>query len=175
MADIRLLTHTVTTVVGRGGRVVLVGDQHQMPSIGAGGGFAYAAEHGRCVAKLTVNRRQREVWEQEALGRCATAASPTPSPPTSTTAASSSPRTRRRWSTEAIARWTAAIDAGLRPVMLAGSNDLVDRLNQAAIDVLVERGLLPDDDGDALRRAPLPGRRPRRPAPQQRPRTHRRR
>ena len=35
---------------------------------------------------------------------------------------------------DAIDRWAAAIDAGQRPVMLAGSNDVVDRLNRAAID-----------------------------------------
>ena len=149
MADIRLLTHTVTTVVDHGGRVVLVGDQHQMPSIGAGGGFGYAAEHGRCVATLTVNRRQREMWEQEALRALRNGSVPQRSPPTTTTTGSSSPPDAATMVDEAIARWTAAIDAGQRPVMLAGSNDLVDRLNQAAIHVLVERGLLTDDDGDA--------------------------
>ena len=36
---------------------------------------------------------------------------------------------------DAIDRWAAALDAGQRPVLLAGSNDVVDRLNQAAIDL----------------------------------------
>ena len=49
---------------------------------------------------------------------------------------------------DAIGRWATALDAGQRPVMLAGSNDLVDQLNQAAIDLLRERGVL--DDGDAV-------------------------
>ena len=49
---------------------------------------------------------------------------------------------------DAIGRWAAALDAGQRPVMLAGSNDVVDRLNRAAIDLLRERGVL--DDGDAV-------------------------
>ena len=111
-----LLDQIVTTAVERGGRVVLVGDQHQMPSIGAGGGFAYAAEHGRCVAELTVNRRQREQWEQEALpGPAQRQRRRTPSPPTATTAGSSSPPTPTTMVADAIARWTAAIDAGLRP------------------------------------------------------------
>ena len=67
MADIRTLEAVVTAAAGRGGRVLLVGDQHQMPSVGAGGGFAYAADHAGTVAELTVNRRQRAEWEQQAL------------------------------------------------------------------------------------------------------------
>ena len=47
---------------------------------------------------------------------------------------------------DAIERWAAAIDAGLRPVMLAGSNDVVDRLNEAAVVALRERGVLDDQD-----------------------------
>ena len=132
---------------GRGGRVLLVGDQHQMPSVGAGGGFAYAAEHGRHRRPLTVNRRQRErVGAARRSPRCATAASPTPSTPTASTAGSIVTADADTMIADAIARWTAAIDAGLQPVMLAGSNDLVDRLNRAAIDVLAERGLLPAAD-----------------------------
>ena len=147
MADIRLLEETVTTTVSRGGRVLLVGDQHQMPAIGAGGGFAYAAEHGRCVAELTVNRRQREPWEQAALAELRNR---------SVAAAVAAYREHERvvvtadadtMVADAISRWAAAIEAGHRPVMLAGSNDLVDRLNRAAIEVLVARGELPDDDG----------------------------
>jgi conjugative relaxase-like TrwC/TraI family protein len=148
MADIRLLEEIVTTTVGRGGRVVLVGDQHQMPAIGAGGGFAYAAEHGRCVAELTVNHRQREPWEQAALAELRNR---------SVAAAVAAYQAHGRvivtadaetMVAEAITRWTAALDRGQRPVMLAGSNQLVDRLNRAAIAVLVARGELPDD-GDA--------------------------
>ena len=47
--------------------MLLVGDQHQMSSVGAGGGFACAALHAGTVAELTVNRRQRAEWEQAAL------------------------------------------------------------------------------------------------------------
>jgi conjugative relaxase-like TrwC/TraI family protein len=145
MADIRLLEETVTTTVARGGRVLLVGDQHQMPAIGAGGGFAYAAEHGRRVAELTVNRRQREPWEQQALAELRNR---------SVATAVAAYREHGRvvvtadadtMVADAIGRWIEAIEAGQRPVMLAGSNDLVDRLNRAAIDVLVARGELPDD------------------------------
>ena len=147
MADIRTLEQVVTATTSRGGRVLLVGDQHQMPSVGAGGGFAYAAEHGR-----RCRRAHRQPAPTRARGnsrrspRCATAASPH---------AVDAYRQHDRvivtadadtMVADAVARWAAAIDAGLHPVMLAGSNDLVDRLNQAAIAVLAERGLLPADD-----------------------------
>ncbi|MFT3851971.1 MAG: MobF family relaxase [Ilumatobacteraceae bacterium] len=144
MADIRTLEQAVTTVVAAGGRVLLVGDQHQMPAVGAGGGFAFAAERAPDVAELTVNRRQREEWEQQALAalRCGSVAD-------AVGAYVDHGRVlvagdAETMITAAIQRWSAALDAGLRPVLLAGSNDLVDLLNQAAIDVLAARGLLPD-------------------------------
>ena len=67
MADIRTLEAVVTRQVAAGGRVLLVGDHHQLPEVGAGGGFAAATAHAGCVAELTVNRRQRQPWEQDAL------------------------------------------------------------------------------------------------------------
>ncbi|HEY5876903.1 MAG TPA: MobF family relaxase, partial [Ilumatobacteraceae bacterium] len=67
MADIRTLTNTITTPLDRGGRVLLAGDHHQLPEIGAGGGFRYAAHHATTLAELTVNRRQHNHWERTAL------------------------------------------------------------------------------------------------------------
>ncbi len=96
MADIRTLEAVVTRQVAAGGRVLLVGDHHQLPEIGAGGGFAYAADHAPCVAELTVNRRQRHRGNRRRWPSCATAPSPAPSTPTSPTAGSSSPTTRPR-------------------------------------------------------------------------------
>ena len=56
--------------------MLLVGDQHQMPSVGAGGGFAYAAANAGTVAELTVNRGQRAEWEQQALAALRNGACP---------------------------------------------------------------------------------------------------
>ncbi|GAC1340171.1 MAG: MobF family relaxase [Candidatus Dormibacteria bacterium] len=47
-------------------RVVLVGDDHQLPEIEAGGGFRALAERLGAI-ELSDNRRQREQWEREAL------------------------------------------------------------------------------------------------------------
>ncbi len=91
MADVRTLEAVVTKQLAAGGRVLLVGDHRQLPEVGAGGGFAYAATHAPVVAELTVNRRQRQPWEQAALAELRSGTSPPPSPPTSPTTASSSP------------------------------------------------------------------------------------
>jgi hypothetical protein len=144
MADIRTLEEVVAVADQAGTRVLLAGDQHQLPSVGAGGGFGYAAEHAGTVAQLTVNRRQREPWEQEAL-----AALRNGNVPAAVAAYLEHDRVvvttdADTMVADAIARWAAAIDNGLRPVMLAGTNQLVDRLNRSAIDHLVARGLLPE-------------------------------
>ncbi|MEM9202875.1 MAG: MobF family relaxase [Actinomycetota bacterium] len=50
-----------------GATLVLVGDHHQLPEVLAGGGFAAAVERIPEIAELTVNRRQRDPIEIEAL------------------------------------------------------------------------------------------------------------
>jgi ATP-dependent exoDNAse (exonuclease V) alpha subunit len=47
-------------------KVVLVGDHHQLPEIGAGGAFRGLADR-ISAAQLTQNRRQAQVWERAAL------------------------------------------------------------------------------------------------------------
>ena len=147
MADIRTLEAVVSRQVAAGGRVLLVGDHHQLPEVAAGGGFAYAATHAPCVAELTVNRRQHQPWEQAALaelragsvaqavdaylrhGRVVVADNP------------------NQMIAVAVDRWFDARAAGRQPVLLAGTNDLVERLNQAVIARLTQLGEL---DGDAV-------------------------
>lgn len=144
MADIRILERLVTRQLGTGGRVLLVGDHHQLPEVGAGGGFAYAAVHSPCVAELIVNRRQRETWEQEALqairsGTVATAVRAYLDHDRVVVADSPAAMIAA-----AVDKWFETRAAGLRPVILAGTNDLVDRLNAAVINRLVAVGELDD-------------------------------
>ena len=148
MADIRTLEHVTTAAAAAGARVLLVGDQHQMPAVGAGGGFGYAVDAAGTVATLTVNRRQREQWEQQALtalrdGRIRQAVDAYLAHDRVVVTADADAMIA-----EAIARWAAALDAGHQPVMLAGTNELVDRLNRAAVNLLAQRGELPTDDAD---------------------------
>jgi conjugative relaxase-like TrwC/TraI family protein len=148
MADLRVLEAAVSRHVGHGGRVILVGDHRQLPEVGAGGGFAHAATHAKTVAELTVNRRQHDTWERDALGelragRVRTAVEtylshdrvdvhPTPG----------------AMIEAAVDRWFEARRAGGRPVLLAGTNELVDRLNDAVLARLRSVGELdPSESG----------------------------
>ena len=62
------LHRIITAARTAGAKVILVGDHHQLPEIAAGGGFAAAVNAaGTYLAELTVNRRQTEPWEIDAL------------------------------------------------------------------------------------------------------------
>jgi conjugative relaxase-like TrwC/TraI family protein len=62
------LHHVITTARQAGAKVILVGDHHQLPEVQAGGGLANAiATLGDQVCELTINRRQVEPWEVDAL------------------------------------------------------------------------------------------------------------
>ena len=144
MADIRTLEHAVTRQVAAGGRVLLVGDHHQLPEVGAGGGFAHAANHATTVAELTVNRRQRATWEQQALAELRNGNVATAVQQYLTNDRVIVEPTNHDMIATAVDRYLEARDAGLRPVLLAGTNDLVDRLNLAVLDRLVDSGDLDD-------------------------------
>jgi hypothetical protein len=62
------LHDVIMTARRAGAKVILVGDHHQLPEIGAGGGLAAAIDTlGDHVCELTTNRRQVELWEIAAL------------------------------------------------------------------------------------------------------------
>jgi conjugative relaxase-like TrwC/TraI family protein len=62
------LHHILAAARTAGAKVILVGDHHQLPEIAAGGGFAAAAAAAAGYsAELTINRRQTERWEIDAL------------------------------------------------------------------------------------------------------------
>ncbi len=70
MADARDLARLGAECEARGRRMVCVGDTHQLPAIGATGGFATLLEQGRergLTAELTEVRRQRHDHELDAL------------------------------------------------------------------------------------------------------------
>jgi hypothetical protein len=145
MADIRTLEAVVSRQVGAGGRVLLAGDHHQLPEVGAGGGFGAAVTRAGCVAELTVNRRQRHAWEQDALAelrRGSVAGAVAAYLEHDRVVVADSPDAMIA---TAVDRWLAAGEAGLSPVLLAGTNELVNRLNAAVIERLVERGVLDPD------------------------------
>jgi conjugative relaxase-like TrwC/TraI family protein len=145
MADIRTLEAVTSHQIEAGGRVLLVGDHHQLPEIGAGGGLAFAAHHSPTVAELTVNRRQHHEWEHQALRELRNG--------NVVDAVAAYLDHQRVITTDtpaamidiAVGMWFDAHDRGQTPVLLAGTNDLVDRLNAAVVNELIGRGELGAD------------------------------
>jgi conjugative relaxase-like TrwC/TraI family protein len=68
MAGTRDLAAVVDQATQVGAKVLLVGDDRQLPEVATGGAFRAAkATLGERVVELTVNRRQRHQWERDAL------------------------------------------------------------------------------------------------------------
>jgi conjugative relaxase-like TrwC/TraI family protein len=66
MADTRVLARVLERAERADAKVLLVGDPHQLPAVGAGGLFAAIAERTGAI-ELTENRRQHDRAEREAL------------------------------------------------------------------------------------------------------------
>jgi conjugative relaxase-like TrwC/TraI family protein len=66
MAETRILAPVLDLVERAEGRAILVGDPHQLPSVGAGGLFPALCERLGAI-DLTDNRRQHELTERRAL------------------------------------------------------------------------------------------------------------
>jgi conjugative relaxase-like TrwC/TraI family protein len=143
MAGIRELERVTRPVIAAGGRVVLVGDHHQLPEITAGGGFAaLATDPDVTIAELTTNRRQLNEWERDALaelrdGHVAAAVSAYRDNDRIVVADD-----RADMVATAVDRWLDAHQAGAVPVLLAGTNDVVAALNHAVRDRLLSDGVL---------------------------------
>lgn len=143
MAGIRDLERVVGPVVAAGGRVLLVGDHHQLPEVSAGGGFAaLATDRAATVAELTENRRQAQAWEVEALselrnGHVAHAVAAYRGHDRVVVTAD-----RAELVTAGVERWLAAHRAGTVPVLLAGTNEMVDALNDTVRRKLLDTNVL---------------------------------
>jgi conjugative relaxase-like TrwC/TraI family protein len=153
MAGTRDLEAIVAQTVRAGGRVLAVGDHHQLPEVTAGGGFAALAT-GRMVtvAELTINRRQHHDWERTALselrdGHVAAAVAAYRDHGRVDVAVD-----RPAMLEAAVGRWVQAQSAGLNPVLIAGTNTLVDALNFTVRQHLQNSGQLTDrlDTGGLL-------------------------
>ena len=66
MVGTRHLTRLVDHADRGGAKVVLIGDPRQLPELDAGGTLR-ALEHRTGAVALTVNRRQQQAWERQAL------------------------------------------------------------------------------------------------------------
>ena len=144
MVGTRLLADVVSKTTALGARVVLVGDDRQLPPIEAGGTFtALVTDLGG--VPLTVNHRQREAWERSALdavreGDVAGALS----------AYERAGRIHEAPSAEGARRacvddFCAAHASGADAVILASTRADVASLNALTRRVLRDQGLLHDD------------------------------
>ncbi len=68
MAETRVLARVLELVEQAEAKVILIGDPHQLPAVGAGGLFAGIVEREGAVV-LQENRRQRDEVERDALAR----------------------------------------------------------------------------------------------------------
>jgi conjugative relaxase-like TrwC/TraI family protein len=66
MAGTRQMAELLDHVASAGGKLVVVGDDHQLPAVEAGGAFSALVVRSTTV-RLTENRRQVEHWERDAL------------------------------------------------------------------------------------------------------------
>lgn len=73
MVDTRRLDRILKLVEAADAKLVLVGDHHQLPAIGAGGGFRALMERTVPIV-LDENHRQQQPWERSVLARLREAA-----------------------------------------------------------------------------------------------------
>ncbi|MEW6475343.1 MAG: MobF family relaxase [Actinomycetota bacterium] len=145
----RDLAHLGAHLARAGGRLVLVGDPDQLPSVDVGGTFAaIVAERGDAVPTLTANRRQQDEEERaavadyrqgriaEALARYDAAGKIVRSPTLSASLDAM------------VADWYTDRLAGIDAPMIAGPNSMRRRLNARARALLKADGTL---TGPALR------------------------
>lgn len=136
MADIRTLEKLTEHAVSSGARLILVGDQHQLPEVGAGGGFAYAAKHSATVTELDQNRRQKQPWEQHALRQLRNGSVPDAIKTYQDQGRVLVAPDSAAMIETAVSAWFDARSSGLDLVLQAGTNATVDQLNAAVLDRL---------------------------------------
>jgi conjugative relaxase-like TrwC/TraI family protein len=122
-------------------KVVLVGDDHQLPEIQAGGAFRGLA-HRLPSVRLTENRRQRDPHERDALAELRAGRADRALQHLTSRGRISTTPTRADAHAEMINRWLAARRNGDDVVMLAARRSDVQQLNQRAQAALVAAGQL---------------------------------
>jgi conjugative relaxase-like TrwC/TraI family protein len=130
-------------------KVVLVGDDRQLAAIDAGGGFR-ALRLRLGASELTVNRRQQQAWEREALelvrGGLVDEAVAAYRAHDRVVAADSKPAATLALLSDWWQAWQdAERDPSQELIVLAGRRAEVDRLNTACQQLLAARGRLGPD------------------------------
>lgn len=147
MAGTRELAAIVDQATRSGAKVLLVGDDRQLPEVAHGGAFRAAeATLGDRVVELTLNRRQRHEWERQALDQLRAG---------NVAAAFAAYQDHGRVILAddpadihgiALADWLDARATGSEVLMLAGLRSEVRLLNRHARTLLTDQGLLDTTD-----------------------------
>jgi conjugative relaxase-like TrwC/TraI family protein len=135
----RALASLAAEVARRDGRLILVGDRDQLPSIDAGGAFASLADR-LGVARLDENRRQRDELQRAVAGHLAEGRAPDAIALLSEHGRFQTYDDARQARDELIAEWAqTSLNAPETALILAHDRREVAQLNQLA------RSLLDDD------------------------------
>jgi conjugative relaxase-like TrwC/TraI family protein len=143
MVGTRTLHHLAQLAEAANAKLVLVGDDRQLPAIAAGGGFRALTQTIQPI-RLTTNRRQVDAWERAALDAVADG---------HTGAALGAYRRHGRITLgdnadqlrqKLVADWHTARQTGTDARMLALHHDDVEDLNRRARHTLIRNRELPD-------------------------------
>lgn len=125
-------------------KLVLVGDDRQLPAIGAGGTFAGLADQVGTVY-LTENRRQALTWERDALSALRAGRSEVALAAYHANDRHHHGADRAAVLEQLVADWAGARQAGTQALMLATTRADVDRLNQMGRQHLRSSGVIGPD------------------------------
>lgn len=147
MVGTRQLAPLLEAAARDGAKVVLVGDDHQLPEIDAGGAVRGLKERAPAV-ELVDNRRQRHAWERYALdrlrgGEIAKAIAEYQSRD-AVVVGDNADEVRRQLVNDWWAARQQTSDAATQPVIIAARHVDVDRLNDQARALRVANGELGD-------------------------------
>ena len=147
MAGTRDLAAVIDQATQTGAKVLLVGDDRQLPEVATGGAFRAAeATLGERVVELMINRRQRHEWERQALDQLRAG---------DVTAAFTAYRDHGRVILAddpadlhgiVIADWLTTRSTGTDVLLLAGTRAETRLLNRHARQALVDTGQLDTAD-----------------------------
>jgi conjugative relaxase-like TrwC/TraI family protein len=144
MTETRDLAFLAQLAAERDTKLVLVGDHHQLPEIGAGGAFRHLVHNlqPERVTQLTTNRRQVEAWERDALGELRAGSVEQAVVTYASQDRIITDTSPERLREQLAADWLDARERGHDTAMIAYTRADVEALNQAARRMLEERGLL---------------------------------
>ena len=145
LVDTRTHARLLEAINATGGKLVLLGDPHQLPEIGAGGLFAALAARPDTI-QLTGNQRQHAPWERDALTTLRAGDVPTALDAYARHRRIHTATTPSELQHRVAADYATARTRGQDVVILASRRAYVAALNRAVRDQLIATGTLGPDE-----------------------------